>query len=40
MATLARHEVHFYNWYDTRSLEPLAPALRFRRRQRQNLAGH
>src|SRR5204862_4242553 len=25
MQGLERHEGHFYNWYDTRSLKPLAP---------------
>ena len=25
MATLERHRSHFYNWYDTRTLEPLLP---------------
>jgi len=25
METLARHRGHFYNWYDTQSLEPLLP---------------
>ena len=32
---LERHRGHFYNWYDTRTLQPLPPALRLDRRQRQ-----
>ena len=33
--SLERHEGHLLNWYDTRSLAPLLPALRLDRRQRQ-----
>jgi hypothetical protein len=25
MASLERHQGHFYNWYDTQTLRPLAP---------------
>jgi hypothetical protein len=35
MESLERHDGHFYNWYDTQSLQPLAPALRFDGRQRK-----
>ena len=39
MRTLERHEGHFYNWYDTRSLKPLAP-LYVSAVDSGNLAGH
>ena len=39
MAGLSRHEGHFYNWYDTQSLQPLAP-LYISSVDSGNLAGH
>jgi cellobiose phosphorylase len=39
MAGLERHEGHFYNWYDTRTLQPLAP-LYVSAVDSGNLAGH
>jgi cellobiose phosphorylase len=39
MAALTRHEGHFYNWYDTQSLQPLAP-LYVSSVDSGNLAGH
>ena len=39
METLARHRGHFYNWYDTQSLEPLLP-LYVSTVDSGNLAGH
>ncbi|MHB1192128.1 MAG: GH36-type glycosyl hydrolase domain-containing protein [Longimicrobiales bacterium] len=39
MAGLARHRGHFYNWYDTRSLEPLRPTY-ISTVDSGNLAGH
>ena len=39
MAALERHQGHFYNWYDTRSLKPLAP-LYVSTVDSGNLAGH
>ncbi len=39
MDTLARHRGHFYNWYDTQSLEPLLP-LYVSTVDSGNLAGH
>ena len=39
MATLERHQGHFYNWYDTQSLQPLAP-LYISSVDSGNLAGH
>ena len=39
MARLTRYRGHFYNWYDTRSLEPLAPAY-VSTVDSGNLAGH
>ena len=33
--TMERHLGHFYNWYDTQTLKPLAAALHLHRRQRQ-----
>src|SRR5450759_2668567 len=39
MAVLERHQGHFYNWYDTRSLQPLAP-LYISSVDSGNLAGH
>ena len=35
MDALERYRGHFYNWYDTRTLQPLRPALRLDGRQRQ-----
>jgi len=39
MASLDRHEGHFYNWYDTRTMQPLAP-LYVSAVDSGNLAGH
>ena len=39
MAGLARYRNHFYNWYDTQSLQPLAP-LYISSVDSGNLAGH
>jgi cellobiose phosphorylase len=39
MKTLARHRGHFYNWYDTQSLEPLRPHY-VSSVDSGNLAGH
>ena len=39
MQRLERHRGHFYNWYDTRSLQPLAP-LYISSVDSGNLAGH
>ncbi|MGE5285086.1 MAG: glucoamylase family protein, partial [Actinomycetota bacterium] len=39
MDSLARHRGHFYNWYDTQSLEPLLP-LYVSTVDSGNLAGH
>ena len=39
MATLERHRGHFYNWYDTQTLQPLAP-LYISSVDSGNLAGH
>ncbi|MBE0623257.1 MAG: cyclic beta 1-2 glucan synthetase [Burkholderiales bacterium] len=39
MAVLERHRGHFYNWYDTQSLAPLAP-LYISSVDSGNLAGH
>ena len=39
MDTLARHRGHFYNWYDTQSLEPLLP-LYISTVDSGNLSGH
>ncbi|MGP1676815.1 MAG: GH36-type glycosyl hydrolase domain-containing protein [Burkholderiales bacterium] len=39
MAALQRHQGHFYNWYDTQSLQPLAP-LYISSVDSGNLAGH
>ncbi|HSH76005.1 MAG TPA: hypothetical protein VLA09_10015, partial [Longimicrobiales bacterium] len=39
MTGLARHRGHFYNWYDTRSLQPLRPAY-ISTVDSGNLAGH
>lgn len=39
MAALPRHAGHFYNWYDTRSLEPLEPRY-ISSVDSGNLAGH
>jgi len=39
MGGLARHRGHFYNWYDTRSLQPLRPAY-ISTVDSGNLAGH
>ncbi|MBE0619115.1 MAG: cyclic beta 1-2 glucan synthetase, partial [Burkholderiales bacterium] len=39
MATLERHQGHFYNWYDTQSLQPLPP-LYISSVDSGNLAGH
>ncbi len=39
MASLERHRGHFYNWYDTRSLQPLPP-LYVSTVDSGNLAGH
>ena len=39
MNTLARHRGHFYNWYDTETLEPLTP-LYVSTVDSGNLAGH
>ena len=36
MARLERYRGHFYNWYDTRTLQAAAAALRLDRRQRQS----
>ena len=33
MKRLERHQGHFFNWYDTRTLEPLLPRLHLDRRQ-------
>jgi cyclic beta-1,2-glucan synthetase len=35
MQRLERHRGHFYNWYETRTLQPLSPALRVERGQWQ-----
>ena len=35
MDGLERHRRHFYNWYDTQTLEPLRSAVCLHRRQRQ-----
>ena len=39
MASLERHEGHFYNWYDTRTLRPLPPRY-ISSVDSGNLAGH
>jgi hypothetical protein len=39
MAALQRHRGHFYNWYDTQSLEPLLPTY-VSTVDSGNLAGH
>ena len=39
MEALERHQGHFYNWYDTRSLKPLPPAY-ISTVDSGNLAGH
>ena len=39
MERLERYRGHFYNWYDTRTLQPAAAALRVERRQRQPARG-
>jgi cyclic beta-1,2-glucan synthetase len=39
METLERHRGHFYNWYDTQSLKPLAP-IYISTVDSGNLAGH
>ncbi len=39
MATLERHRGHFYNWYDTQSLQPLLP-IYISTVDSGNLAGH
>ncbi len=39
MADLTRHQGHFYNWYDTQSLQPLVP-LYISSVDSGNLAGH
>ena len=39
MAALERHQGHFYNWYDTQSLQPLVP-LYVSSVDSGNLAGH
>ncbi len=39
MAALPRHRGHFYNWYDTQSLEPLLP-IYISTVDSGNLAGH
>ena len=39
MATLERHRGHFYNWYDTQSLQPLLPTY-ISTVDSGNLAGH
>jgi cyclic beta-1,2-glucan synthetase len=39
MASLERHQGHFYNWYDTQSLQPLPP-LYISSVDSGNLAGH
>jgi cellobiose phosphorylase len=39
MAALGRHQGHFYNWYDTQSLQPLPP-LYISSVDSGNLAGH
>jgi cyclic beta-1,2-glucan synthetase len=39
MAALERHQGHFYNWYDTQSLQPLVP-LYISSVDSGNLAGH
>ena len=39
MATLERHQGHFYNWYDTQSLKPLSPRY-ISSVDSGNLAGH
>ncbi len=39
MATLGRHEGHFYNWYDTHTLQPLSPRY-VSSVDSGNLAGH
>ncbi|MDR3416663.1 MAG: glucoamylase family protein [Nevskia sp.] len=39
MAALERHQGHFYNWYDTRSLRPLSPRY-ISSVDSGNLAGH
>ncbi len=39
MAALERHQGHFYNWYDTRSLQPLQPHY-ISSVDSGNLAGH
>ncbi|MFO7643859.1 MAG: glucoamylase family protein [Desulfosarcina sp.] len=39
METLERHRGHFYNWYDTQSLQPLAPKY-ISSVDSGNLAGH
>ena len=39
MAALERHRGHFYNWYDTQSLQPLHPAY-ISTVDSGNLAGH
>ncbi|MEK7361184.1 MAG: cyclic beta 1-2 glucan synthetase, partial [Pseudomonadota bacterium] len=39
MAGLTRHQGHFYNWYDTQSLQPLTP-LYISSVDSGNLAGH
>ncbi len=39
MAALERHRGHFYNWYDTQSLQPLLP-IYISTVDSGNLAGH
>ncbi len=39
MSALERHQGHFYNWYDTQTLQPLAP-LYISTVDSGNLAGH
>ena len=39
MSTLERHRGHFYNWYDTQSLQPLLP-IYISTVDSGNLAGH
>jgi hypothetical protein len=39
MAALERHRGHFYNWYDTQSLQPLLPTY-ISTVDSGNLAGH
>jgi hypothetical protein len=37
MESLERHDGHFYNWYDTQTLQPLAPYADGRRKTRRSL---